>query len=316
MSMNDTMREEDDDGDIIALDEGGEVIETDERDDNDGDDERLGDNQADSDDDITDGDSSATDRNRKKRRKQKELRKKAREYTERELTLLRQQNMELLGRLQAVENHAVGTNVSQIDASLAAAQQEIRQAEYIIGRAVEAGNGEDVATAIRLRDDAQAKAAQLFQAKQQAEQIRQQMQTQAAAPRVDPRVTNYAQEWHRANPWYKPNGTDEDSLITKAIDSALVSEGWDPSSEAYWHELTKRVSGRIGDDSVGKDKAKKRKAPPMGTDRQHAPATSRNEIYVSKERKDAMIEAGVWDDPTLRKRYLKAYQAYDRGASR
>jgi hypothetical protein len=25
-----------------------------------------------------------------------------------------------------------------------------------------------------------------------------------------------------------------------------------------------------------------------------------------------MIEAGVWDDPVARTRYLKAYQAYDR----
>jgi hypothetical protein len=25
-----------------------------------------------------------------------------------------------------------------------------------------------------------------------------------------------------------------------------------------------------------------------------------------------MIEAGVWDDPVLRQRYLKAYQEYDK----
>jgi len=29
-----------------------------------------------------------------------------------------------------------------------------------------------------------------------------------------------------------------------------------------------------------------------------------------------MIEAGVWDDPTLRQRYLKAYQAYDKDSAR
>jgi hypothetical protein len=29
-----------------------------------------------------------------------------------------------------------------------------------------------------------------------------------------------------------------------------------------------------------------------------------------------MIEAGVWDDPQARKRYLKAYQEYDRNSAR
>ena len=54
----------------------------------------------------------------------------------------------------------------------------------------------------------------------------------------------------------------------------------------------------------------------MGTDRESGANVGRNQFLVSKERKDAMIEAGVWDNPELRKRYLKAYQAYDRDASR
>jgi hypothetical protein len=37
---------------------------------------------------------------------------------------------------------------------------------------------------------------------------------------------------------------------------------------------------------------------------------------VTPERKQAMIEAGVWDDPVLRQRYLKAYQDYDNGTAR
>jgi len=37
----------------------------------------------------------------------------------------------------------------------------------------------------------------------------------------------------------------------------------------------------------------------------------KNEVYISPERKDAMVEAGVWDDPELRQRYLKQYATYD-----
>lgn len=290
-------------------------------DDGDGD-KRLGDNAEDNEDDIVNGDTDAdrSAKNAKKRKKQKELRKRARDNAERELQLLRQQNEDLMRRVQATEVHAAGTNVSQFDSQLAAVQNEIRQAEYVISKAVEAGNGEDVAAAIRLRDEATSRAQQLAAAKQQAEQVRQQL----TAPRADPRVVSFAQEWHKANPWYNPNGTDEHSLITKAVDNALAAEGWNPGTEAYWHELTKRVAKRVGgEENVSKDKKKdkgektaKRKAPPMGTDRESGANLGRNQFLVSKERKDAMIEAGVWDNPELRKRYLKAYQAYDRDASR
>ena len=38
---------------------------------------------------------------------------------------------------------------------------------------------------------------------------------------------------------------------------------------------------------------------------------SKKLIYVSPERRRAMTEAGVWDDPALRTKYLKAYQDHD-----
>lgn len=327
--MSDSTLNEKDDDDLIVVEEGEETSkdkadkkdesETDDEDDeDDSDDTRLGDNADDSDDEISDGSSA---KNAKKRKKQKELRRRAKENADRELQFLRQQNDELMRRVQSVEGHAVGVNVSQLDAQIAAVQNEIRQAEYVIGRAVEAGNGNDVTAAIRLRDEANARANQLFHAKNEAENLRKQV----SAPRTDPRVTSYASEWHKANPWYNPNGQDEQTLITKAVDNALALEGWNPSTEAYWHELTKRVAKRIGGESVVNkkadksdkgDKAKKRQAPPMGTDREHTPTSSRNEIFVSKDRKAAMVEAGVWDDPVRRNKLLKAYQAYDRGASR
>ena len=42
----------------------------------------------------------------------------------------------------------------------------------------------------------------------------------------------------------------------------------------------------------------------------------KNEVYVSAERRQAMIEAGVWDDIPTRNRYLKQYQKYDSEARR
>lgn len=282
-------------------------------DEDDDEDARLAD---DDDGDDDDGSSdSKTNKNRERRMKRREIRRYAKERAEAELRLLREQNDILMRRVQAIEGNTLMQNENAIDQRLNEAMQEAYTAEQIIAKAVEAGNGEDVATAIRLRDEAKARAAQLHGVKQQLQYAKH----QAAQPQVDPRVTNYAQEWLQANPWYDPNGRDEDSAITKAIDNSLAAEGWDPRSEAYWHELTRRVAARIADDDdapARRDAAPKRKAPPIGGGREHAPASTRKEVYVTPERKQAMIDAGVWDDPVARNRYLKAYQEYDKQSAR
>ena len=145
------------------------------------------------------------------------------------------------------------------------------------------------------------------------EQVRQ----QHANPGPDPRVVNYAKEWMDANPWYDPSGRDEDSAITKVIDNQLAAEGYNPKDADYWHELTRRVAARIGDDGAEtRSSPSKRRAPPTGTTREHAPVSTKKEIYVTPERKQAMIDAGIWDDIPRRNQMLKAYQAYDKSSAR
>lgn len=294
--------------DTIPADNGAPAPDADE-DDDEGDegDDRLADSQDDLDDDIEDG----KNKNRQKRVKRRELQRRAKENAERELEFLRQQNAEMLRRLQAVEGHALTTNEQTIDARYQQALNEVRQAEHIMARAAEAGNGDDMIAAMRIRDEAMAAAQQLQATKHQVAQVREQV----SRPQLDPRVTNYAAEWVSANPWYDPNGRDEDSRITKAIDDGLVREGYNPASREYWEELTRRVSARIGDDAPTAPAQPKRKAPPTGNGREHAPASTRKEVYVTPERKAAMIEAGIWDDPVARNRMLKAYQAYDKQGS-
>jgi hypothetical protein len=277
-------------------------------DDDDEGDERLGDSEDDSDEEIAN-----RSRSNVKRQKQRERRQRAKEHADRELALLREQNETLLRRVSVIEGHTLASNVSALDQRIAQAQYEAKQAEAIIARAVEAGNGSDVATAMRLRDEAHYEAQQLWQQKQQAEQVRQ----QHANPGPDPRVVNYAKEWMDANPWYDPSGRDEDSAITKVIDNQLAAEGYSPKDADYWHELTRRVASRIGDDGAEtRSNPSKRRAPPTGTTREHAPVSTKKEIYVTPERKQAMMDAGIWDDVPRRNQMLKAYQAYDKSSAR
>ena len=66
------------------------------------------------------------------------------------------------------------------------------------------------------------------------------------------------------------------------------------------------------DDEVEDRRPSGRRGPMIGGSREHAPASTRKEVYVSPERKNAMVQAGVWDDPVLRQRYLKQYAKWDR----
>jgi hypothetical protein len=259
------------------------------------------------------GDASSEDdreaireRRRLEKKERKERRDKAIGRDKVELNFLRSRNDELERRIGAVETHTQQSNLSQLDQQIQQAVYEVETSEKIIARAVEAGNGEDVAQAMRYRDQAILKAQQLSQYKQQ-----QAHQAQAPRqPQVDSEVVHYAKEFMEENSWYDPQGKDEDSAVVLAIDNKLAQEGYDPRSEEYWDELHDRVKRRLPE----KFKAARKPTggPAVGSGREHAPVSTRKEVYISPERKAALQEAGVWDDPVLRQRYVKKYAEYDR----
>jgi len=246
---------------------------------------------------------------RRRRREEKadraQRRKHAIERDKAELQRLTQQNEELMRRVQGIEHKNATTEYATIDQQLKATQEEARAAEHIIARAIEAGNGDDVAKAMRIRDSARDKALQLEYAKNNFKNPGSKP-TQAQQPQQ--LATQLAQDWIKTNPWYKPNTGDEKSQKVLEIDQNLANDGYNPNTLAYWRELDKRVEA-LDDDNTQRSG---RKGPPLGSSREHAPRSTRNEVYVSPERKQAMIDAGVWDDPTARQRYLKQYAKWDK----
>jgi hypothetical protein len=312
----DLLEEDDDNEELVPVDTPPEDSHRDDDDEDDGDEEdtRL----ADEADEDEDGDTTANPK-RDKRLKRRQIQRLAKENAQRELRILREQNASMAARLAAVEGNALSQNELALDGRINEARQEVQQAEQIIARAIEAGNGDDVAVALRMRDDAKAREAQLGVVKQQVSDARNQ------PPSTDPAAVTLAKEWMTANPWYDVNGGNEDSAITNAIDTRLVAEGYNPASVAYWQELTKRVRVRVSPETHKADTGSKaetgeatprKKAPPMGNTREHAPQSTKKEVYVTPDRKQAMIDAGIWDDPTRRNQMLKAYQAYDRNSAR
>lgn len=267
-------------------------------------------------------DREETRRRRKAEKEDRAARRKAAiERDKRELNFLRMRNEDLEKRLGSIEQRTAKAETQSLQDKIAEALAEAKAAERIMAKAVEAGEGEDVTKAMRIRDEALRKAQAFNQAKQQ-------MELQAKQPKnaqPDPEVAIMAKKWVSANSWYDPKGKDEDSQIVQLIDKRLMEEGYNPRTEDYWRELDKRVAKRLPekkkasrnddydeDDDVEDRRPSGRRGPMIGGSREHAPASTRKEVYVSPERKDAMIQAGVWDDPVLRQRYLKQYAKWDR----
>lgn len=245
------------------------------------------------------------ERRRKEKVERKERKEKAmtRDKIEREFLLKR--NDELERRLAAQEARAYQADLNALDAHYQQAAREVQMAETVIAKASTMGNGDDVVQAMRYRDEALYKAQQLAQYKQQAV-----YQQPTAAP-VDDLTLIHAKEFMEDHPWYDLHGRDEASAVVLAIDNNLAKEGFSPQSEEYWDELRDRVAKRLPD-KIGKQARTPRGGPAVGSGREYAPASTRKEVYISPERKQALIEAGVWDDPVLRMKYVKRYAQYDR----
>ena len=283
------------------------------------DDERLADSDDPDEDEQPRGRKALTPEEKRAQRQQRKYRRKAAiEHKERELAFLRAENEEFKRRLSSVEKQTTQFSINSVDQKLNEAMNEVQLAERIIAKAIEQGQGEDVTKALAIRDQAIERARQLKAAKEEVEK------QPAPQSKKDPRVTAYAKEWIESNNWYDPSGRDEDSAIVKVIDQRLAAEGFNPATEEYWMELDNRVARRLphryGEAPVEKTKqasapAAKRGGPPVGGKREYAAPSTRKEIYINPERKQALIDAGVWDNPELRQKYIKRYADYDRNNS-
>lgn len=256
------------------------------------------------------------ERRRLEKLERKERREKAITRDKLELDFLRKRNDDLERRVSATEQRQTQREVAGIDQGIAEAHREAELADQVIAKAVKAGNGDDVIRAMKIREEANQRAQQLTFAK--AASINAPPTKPSVLPDV---VAEHAKDFMEDHAWYDPQGRDEASAVVLAIDGALAREGFDPKTEDYWDELRTRVEKRLPDKVKPQRKADTtaertertaRGGPAVGSGREHAPTSTRREVYISPERKQALVDAGVWDDPVLRMKYVKRYAEYDR----
>jgi hypothetical protein len=314
--MPEALREDDDnDEDIVIVEDESQLSQNNEDDDDDQDDEQVA---RSGDDDTEDEREAIRERRRQEKQERKVRRDEAIKRDKLELDFLRKRNDDLERRVSAQEQRTHKMDLSSFDAEISQASKEAEMAERVIAKAVAAGNGEDVTQAMRYRDQALARIQLLNSQKNQFAAQRPQPQ------QIDDITMTYAKEFIAENPWYDAQGRDEDSAIVIAIDQSLSKDGYDPRSADYWDELRRRAARRLPERFDAQKPAKRaaedrneprrepRGGPAVGSGREHAPASTRKEIYISPERKQALIEAGVWDDTVLRKQYIRRYAEYDR----
>jgi len=285
---------------------------------------------------------------RERRRAERKQRKEQYRRDQTELNFLRRRNEDLERRFSGVDQRVAATEQLTIDSRIAQVDDQIRLAEQIHGQAVEKGDGNSATEALRIRDDLVRGKAQLEEAKRRAAATA----TRRDAPRPDPIIAERAREWITDNSWYDPQLRDPDSRIAKTIEEGLYQERrLDPRSDAYWEEYKKRLAkylphrfesggsadrddeddGDFDDDSeddrdrevdrrqAGKEsKEQKRngKGGPAFRTGGRERTLKKGEVYVSAERRQAMEEMGVWEDPVLRNRYLRSFARYDDEAKR
>lgn len=284
-------------------DEDADQDEDDDDDDDDEEEERLG---ASEDDEV-----DVKEKRRRERKTRKERQKAARERDQREMKFLQIRNEELERRFSQVEQRVGYSEVSAVDARINKIKTDLKLADQVISKAITAQDGERYTEAQRIRDGLRDDLGRMEVAKQQV--VRR--VSQPAAPEVDPRLVSHAANWMENHAWWDPNGGDNDSRTVSRLDQQMVNEGFDPTTAEYWDELSERVEKALPKRyAQGNGKAapvkKKSAGPRFSTGGRERPL-KKGEVYISSDRKAAMIEAGVWEDPELRQKYLKSYAKYD-----
>jgi len=257
------------------------------------------------------------ERIREARREERKLKKelaKQREYTAKnKINALEKRNEELAKRLAHLENGAASLKIAQIDKAV---EDEATRVEYAKMKMLQAAQSGDAAAQVEYLE-------QLTDAKQRLQQIQNYKKQQLDAVKspkqnvpnpVSEEVQRKAQKWLKKNSWFDPQAQDTDSRIAKVIDQELAQDGWDPSDSEYWEELDNRLSARLPHRYTAKGgKESKRSPGPTASSRvANASSAKPGTITLSRDRVQAIKDAGAWDDVERRNKMIRAYAQYDR----
>jgi len=251
---------------------------------------------------------------REERRLKKQIhREKARESNHL-ITALRKQNEAMAERLALLEKKTSGAELARVDKAIEDAGVQVEYAKIKMQEAVSAGDGQALTEAQEMWFESKRRVEALDNIKKQA--TNQMSQPKANINPPDPMVQKMASDWMEENPWYDPHGKNEESQIAQIIDKKLTEEGFDPTTEDYWEELSERVQKYIPNVTNRGYNETNRKSRPRSvvtsSGRESFGNANPKEFVVSPERVNAIKEAGKWDNMQERMKMINIYRAYDK----
>lgn len=249
---------------------------------------------------------------REERKLKKELAKQREASAKHKISALERRNEELARRLAAVESSAASFQFAQVDKAIEDEATRVEYAKMKLLQASQAGDANGQVEYLEQLQDAKNRLAQIqAYKKQQIENVRRPKQN--VPDPVNSEVQNNATAWLNKNKWYDPQARDTDSRIAKVVDQELAADGWDPADPEYWDELDNRLQARLPHRYAAKTGSTTRRANPTASARTANPVSKPGStITLSRERVQAIKDAGAWDNPTLRNKMIKAYATYDR----
>ena len=297
---------DEDEGVEVELKEGGKVEASEESEE-----DRAGDDEAADEGETDDERERIREARREERKLKKELSKQREASAKHKISALERRNEELARRLAAVENTAASYQFAQLDKAL---EDEATRVEYAKMKMVQAAQSGDVNGQMEYLE-------QLTEAKQRLQQVQHYKKEQLEAAKSpkqnvpNPTTTEVQQnatKWLKKNSWFDPQARDTDSRIAKVIDQELAADGWDPSDSEYWEELDSRLASRLPHRYTAKGGSTKRANPTASSRVSNAGAAKPGTITLSRERVNAIKDAGAWDDVEKRNKMIRAYAQYDR----
>lgn len=262
----------------------------------------------DDDDDDSQGNASDSVREarRARRKAKKEYIKKTNQEKDQRLAMLVRQNQELMARLSAVEQKGHQSDIARLDKAMQDEEARLNYAKLKMKEATENSDGNALVRAQELYFETRDRLEKIRAFKDRAEK-----EPPVQQKAVDPVIEDMAHEWMSKNPWYDPNGSDRDSRIAKRIDDQLAREGFDPTTDDYWDELTARLHDQLPHRYTENTSETPRKRGPRtvvtGSDRETGGGASRNTFTLSPEQVRAMKDAGFWDDKKKRDKMIANY---------
>ncbi len=245
---------------------------------------------------------------RKDERKNRGARHRERvDSLERNLKALTEQNRALQQQVGSIQNANTGSQLAQIDQAIQQATNAAEHFKGVIAQAVTQQDGKTAAEATEYMLASRRRAEELTTFKQNA------TRTMNAPKPIDPALVNKSQSFLGKNKWYGgPQSNDPDSRVLTAIDNSLAAEGWDPTSDDYWSELETRAKKYLPHRIGGSPAPQSRQRNPTGGSSNSSGSGEGTTTWnLSAERKAALQDAGLWDDPEKRKRAIKSYHSYD-----